>query len=174
MSELRLPEGFRFEPLRRDHPRKAFRCGMDQVDQWLATKALQHQTKHLSVTKVLLGPADEIAGFNTLAMGEVNFGDLPADIVKRLPRRRLPIAILAWLGVSQDHQRQGLGRSLLAQALRDFHTAQKTFPFVAVILDCLDDRAKAFYCQWDFAEMPGHPNRLFLSTKQLDAMMQGD
>ncbi len=24
---------------------------------------------------------------------------------------------------------------------------------------------------WDFAELPGHPYRLFLSAKQLDAMM---
>ena len=174
MNELRLPEGFRFEPLRREHPRKPFRCGADQVDQWLATKALQHQSKHLSVTKVLLGPAGEIAGFNTLAMGEVDFGDLPADVIKRLPRRRLPVAILAWLGVSQNYQGQGLGRLLLAQALRDFHMAQKTFAFVAVIIDCLDEKAKEFYSQWNFAELPGHPYRLFLSAQKLDAMMLGD
>ncbi len=35
----------------------------------------------------------------------------------RLPRRVLPVAVLAWLGVSEGCQGQGLGRLLLAQAL---------------------------------------------------------
>jgi len=47
----------------------------------------------------------------------------------------------------------------------------QTFAFIAVILDCVDDRAKAFYQRWDFAELPGNPYRLFLSAKTLAAMM---
>jgi uncharacterized protein (DUF1778 family) len=53
VSSGRLPHGFRLEPLRRAHPRRSFRCGEEKVDDWLATKALQHQEKRLSVTKVL-------------------------------------------------------------------------------------------------------------------------
>jgi hypothetical protein len=55
--------------------------------------------------------------------------------------------------------------------LRDCHEAGDTFPFIAVILDCIDDQAKAFYQHFDFAELPGHPYRLFLSAAQLEAMM---
>jgi GNAT superfamily N-acetyltransferase len=167
-----LPEGFRLELLRREHPRKSFRCGETKVDDWLATKALQHQQKHLSVTKVLLDGAGALAGFYTLATAQVDFGGLPAAITKGLPRRTLPVAVLAWLGVGADRQGQGLGQLLLAQALRDCHEAGKTFAFVAVVLDCLNDTAKAFYQQWDFEEVPGHPSRLFLSAQRLDAMMQ--
>src|SRR5262249_19764889 len=148
-----------------------FRCGQQPVDDWLATKALQHQEKHLSATKVLLDLSGAIAGYYTLATGQVDFGDLPAELTKRLPRRVLPVAVLAWLGVSLDHQGCGLGRLLLAQALRDCYEAGKTFAFVAVILDCISDAAKAFYQQWDFQELPGHPSRLFLGAKQLEAMM---
>jgi GNAT superfamily N-acetyltransferase len=172
MSEVPLPQGFRLEHLRRDHPRSRFRCGQPEVDAWLATNALQQQDKHLSVTKVLLDEAGVIAGYYTLATGQVDFGDLPPQLTKRLPRRALPVAVLAWLGVVADRQGQGLGRLLLAQALRDCYEAGKTFAFVAVILDCLDDRAKAFYQHWDFAEVPGRPYRLFLSAKQLQAMME--
>jgi hypothetical protein len=60
---------------------------------------------------------------------------------------------------------------LLAQALRDCWKAGRTFAFVALILDCLSDEAKAFYQHWDFQELPGHPYRLYLSAKRLDAMM---
>ena len=171
MNDVRFPAGFRIERLQRNHPRKQFRCGEEQVDDWLLTKALQNQEKHLSVTKVLLDEGGTIAGYYTLATGQVDFGDLPAEITKRLPRRMLPVAVLAWLGVSATHQGRGLGRLLLAQALRDCHAAGKTFAFIAVILDCINAAAKAFYQHWDFAELPGHPARLFLSAKRLEAMM---
>lgn len=171
MNGIRFPDGFRLEPLRREHPRRRFSCGEKKVDDWLAAKALQHQDKHLSVTKVLLDEAGAIAGYFTLATGQMDFGDLPVELTKRLPRRLLPVAVLAWLGVSTGHQGRGLGRLLLAQALRDCHEAGQTFAFIAVILDCLNDAAKAFYQQWDFEELPGHPYRLFLSAERLAAMM---
>jgi GNAT superfamily N-acetyltransferase len=167
-----FPPGFRLERLRRDHPRALFASGEAAVDEWLASKALQHQQKHLSVTRVLIDADGQIAGYFTLATGQVDFGDLPAELSKRLPRRSLPVAILAWLGVSQERQGQGLGKRLLAQALRDCYDAGQTFAFIAVILDCLSDAAKAFYRQWGFAELPGHPNRLFVSAAQLEALMQ--
>jgi GNAT superfamily N-acetyltransferase len=171
VNGVRFPEGFHLESLHRRHPRKDFRSGEKLVDDWLAAGALQNQDKHLSATKVLLDEAGAIAGYYTLATGQVDFGDLPAEIAKSLPRRLLPVAVLAWLGVSLQRQRQGLGRLLIAQALRDCHEAGKTFAFIAVILDCLNDAAKAFYQQWDFQELPGHPHRLFLSARRLEAMM---
>lgn len=55
--------------------------------------------------------------------------------------------------------------------MRDCHEAGQTFAFVAVILGCVDDRAKAFYQRWGFAELPGNPYRLFLSSQPLATMM---
>ena len=171
MSGVKLPEGFRWERLERDHPRRQFASGQPEVDDWLRTKAWQHQKKHLSVTKVLLDQAQQIAGFYSLATGQVDFGDLPEPLTRRLPRGSLPVALLAWLGVSETYQKQGLGRILFAQSLRDCYEAGGTFPFVAVILDCLTDAVKSFYRKWDFEELPGHPYRLFVSYQQLEAMM---
>jgi GNAT superfamily N-acetyltransferase len=171
VNRVQLPEGTSLERLRSRHPRKTFDCGEPSVNDWLTTRALQNQEKHLSVTKVLLGHSGAIVGYYTLATGQVDFSELPEDITRKLPRRLLPVAVLAWLGVSRSYQGQGLGRVLLAQALRDCYDAGQTFAFVAVILDCLNDAAKSFYVQWDFEELPGHPNRLFLSAKRLEAMM---
>ncbi len=81
------------------------------------------------------------------------------------------MAFLEWLGLSTVRQGQKLGDLLLAQSLRDCHVAGQTFASVAVILDCVDERAKAFYHCWDFAELPGSPFRLFLSSQILAAMM---
>ena len=141
------------------------------MDDWIAARALQNQEKHLSTTKVLIDRVGHIAGYYTLATGQVDFGDLPPDLVHRLPRRMLPVAVLAWLGIGQERQGQGLGRLLLAQALRDCYDASKTFAFIAVILDSVDDRSKAFYEKWDFQELPCSPYRLYLSMSRLEAMM---
>lgn len=167
-----FPAGFVLESLQRSHPRSAFDCGQSEVNDWLRTKALQNQEKRLSASKVLLDHEGGIAGFYTLATGQVDFGDLPPELARKLPRRALPVAILAWLGVNAVHQGQKLGDLLLAQALRDCHEAGQTFAFVAVILDCVDDRAKAFYQRWDFAKLPGNPYRLFLSSQTLAVMMK--
>jgi GNAT superfamily N-acetyltransferase len=172
VSAVNLPQGFRWERLKKEHPRQRFDSGQREVDAWLRTKALQQQKKHLSVTRVLVDERSSIAGYYTLATGQVDFGDLPTELTKQLPRRSLPVAILAWLGVSKDHQGQGLGRLLLAQALRDCYEAGETFAFTAVILDCLNDDVKRWYQKWDFQELPGHPFRLFLSYRQLKAMME--
>jgi len=171
MTGVVFPSGYTLEPLLRSHPRRAFDCGQSEVTEWLRTKACQHQEKRLSATKVLRDRNGEIAGFYTLATGQVDFSDLPPDIARKLPRRALPVAVLAWLGVGLAYQGQKLGDLLLARALRDCHEAGQTFAFVAVILDCVDDRAKGFYQRWDFAELPGNPFRLFLSSQTLAAML---
>ncbi len=54
----------------------------------------------------------------------------------------------------------------VAQARREVASARDQ-----TILDCVDDRSKAFYQRWDFAELPGSPYRLFLSSQTLTAMM---
>lgn len=171
MNAVVLPAGFRVEMLQRSHPRRAFDCGQPQVNDWLRTKALQNQDKRLSVTKVLLDETGKIAGFYTLATGQVDFSDLPADLVRQLPRRALPVAILAWLAVAQSFQGRKMGDLLFAHALRDCDAAGQTFAFIAVILDCIDDRTKTFYQRWDFTELPGNPYRLYISAATLSAMM---
>jgi len=171
VSDVQFPAGYRLERLDKIHHRKAFASGQDQVDNWLKTNALQHQEKHLSATRVLLNESGVIVGYYTLATGQIDFGDLPTEVAKKLPRRMLPAAILAWLGVAENCHGQGLGRRLLAQALGDYYNAGQTFAFVAVILDCIDDNAKAFYQHFDFNQLPGYPYRLFLTAAQLDAMM---
>ena len=58
MNGVVFPAALRLETLRREHPRRTFRSGEDAVDDWLAAKALQHQRKHLSATKVLVDSRD--------------------------------------------------------------------------------------------------------------------
>jgi hypothetical protein len=62
------------------------------VDGWLGTKALQNQDRRRSATKVLIAPSQRIARFYALATAQVGVGDLPLELLRRLPRGDLPVA----------------------------------------------------------------------------------
>lgn len=173
MSGVRYPAGWRIELLAKSHNRKSFRSGQGQVDAWLKQSALQSQDKHLSSTKVLLDSESRLVGYYTLATSQIDFSDLPSEIARSLPKRQLPVGVLAWLGVDSEFQGRGIGQRLLATALRDCYEASQTFAFVAVILDCVDAASKTFYQRFDFAELPGYPMRLYLPFKTLAQMMKG-
>lgn len=174
MSGPRFPEGWSIEVLDKSHPRRRFESGQNEVDEWLRKSAFQSQKKHLTATKVLLDEQRQIAGYYTLSFSQVDFSDLPADLVKKLPRRQLPVGVLAWLGVDQSFQGRGVGQRLLATSLLDCYEASQTFAFIAVVLDCVDKQAKRFYQQFDFQELPGYPMRLFLPFKSLEALAKSD
>ncbi|MCP4675515.1 MAG: GNAT family N-acetyltransferase [Deltaproteobacteria bacterium] len=172
MTSVRLPEKFYFAALEKSHDRSAFTSGDDGVDRWLKKRARQARKKRLSITRVLLEEPNTIAGYYTLAMGQVNFDDLPHAYARKLPSTLLPIITLAWLGVDERYHGKGLGGRILAQALADCHTTGQAMPFVAVLLDCANPGAKSFYQHYDFEELPGHPMTLMLPWSLLDAMMR--
>lgn len=174
MSGPRFPEDWSLDTLDKSHPRRKFESGNNEVDEWLKKSALQSQKKHLTSTKVLLDEQRQVAGFYTLAFSQVDFSDLPGDLVKKLPRRLLPVAVLAWLGVDRSYQGRGIGQRLLATSLFDCYEASHTFAFIAVILDCVDEQARRFYQQFDFQELPGYPMRLCLPYLSLEALAKAD
>ncbi|MDY0361442.1 MAG: GNAT family N-acetyltransferase [Desulforegulaceae bacterium] len=171
MKPIQWPNGFTIEQLEKRHKRSVFCSGLDLVDNWLKKKARQAQGKKLSVTRVLLNEHDTIVGFYTLAMGQVNFDELPHEMIRKLPGTLLPIVNLAWLGVEINYQGKGFGERLLAQALADCHHTGQLMPFVAVLLDCATEKAKSFYQRYDFQELPGHPMKLMLPWNLLHSMM---
>jgi ribosomal protein S18 acetylase RimI-like enzyme len=172
VSGVQFPAGWTIELLAKSHKRQSFDCGNSAVNDWLRKSAWQSQSKRLTTTKVLLDETARIAGYYTLATSQVDFVDLPANLARSLPRRQLPVAIIAWFGVDSTFQSRGIGKRLLATALRDCFEAGATFAFIAVILDCVHQAAKDFYQRFDFTELPGYPMRLYLSYQQLQRMMQ--
>ncbi len=163
-----FPDGWRVETLDRSHPREGFDCGERAVNEWLRTRARQSQDKHLSITKVLVDEFGAIAGFYTLAHNHVHLDQLPPEIARRLPRQMLPVVTLAWLGVDLTRRSRGLGDLLLARALADCCRAGAEIPFVAIVVDCINESARAFFARHEFVEFPGKPLKLILSKTKLD------
>ena len=168
---VKFPPPLQIEILNKNHNKKLFSSGDEQVDSWLKTKARQSQDKNISRTKVLVD-GNNIVGFYSLVMYHVNFDELPPEINRKLPKTLVPAIKLAWLGVDTNYKGRGLGKRLLANALVDCYKMGQLIPFCAVILDCINSEIKSFYESFDFIEVPGHSLKMALSWKALQMMYE--
>jgi GNAT superfamily N-acetyltransferase len=84
--------------------------------------------------------------------------------------------LMARLAVDQTAQGQGLGRSLLVDALeRTWSVMQNgAAPVRLFVVDAKDEEAKAFYERFGMLTSPANPMRLFLSYKTLSAILEVD
>jgi hypothetical protein len=87
---------FRIEKLRRDHRVEGFDCGKEPLNRFLIRFALQSQLQ-----TYLTFSDDEVAGFYTLAFGDVNYEDAPERLRNGVARHPIPLMILARLAVAR-------------------------------------------------------------------------
>ncbi|MCY4016042.1 MAG: GNAT family N-acetyltransferase [Gammaproteobacteria bacterium] len=151
------------EPLDRKHDRNAFHCGEASLDTYIRRQASQDIRRRVAQTFVALGEKpDEIAGYYTLSAASFEKGELPAPQAKRLPHYPIPAVVIGRLAVAQTQQGKGLGEALLIDAANRAVNASDTIGIHAIIVDALNDSARAFYQRYGFQAFTSNPNRLFL------------
>jgi len=165
---------YQIEPLDKKHSKTEFKCGIDALDQYLK----QDIKKNVAVTHVLTATnSEKILGFYTLSSIGIFPGELPDDIVRKLPRYpMLPGVLIGRLAVDKKYRGQGLGLYLLMSALERSLAVSAQIGIVAVIVDAKNESAISFYKQYGFIALPENSHRLFLSLstiKQLDLVQLG-
>lgn len=153
-------DSLRVEVLGPQHDRASFESGVEPLDRYFRTQAGQDARKNMAAPFVLLLPDGAVAGFYTLSSTAVNVGDLPAQIVRRLPRYPLiPATLLGRLAIDRRHQGNGYGRFLLADAL--FRSVRSEIASFAVIVEAKDESARRFYERESFLPFADQPLKLF-------------
>lgn len=154
------------EPLSSAHDRKGFSSGNADLDRYFQNQAGQDLRRHIAAPFVLAEPDGVVIGYYTLSASSVTMTELPESTTARLPRYpRLPATLIGRLAVDRRFQGQGHGRFLLADAL--FRTSGSEIASFAVIVDAIDEGARAFYLREGFVEFPDHPMRLFLGMSTI-------
>ena len=157
---------FSIEKLGSGHNLDDFDCGSQALNRFLVRFALTSQQASSSQTYV--GMADRvIAGFYTLAVGQVNYDDSPQRLTKGLARHPVPIMLLARLAVSIDWQTRGIGAGLLKDAMRRTMQAEDIAGIRAIAAHVKDDAARQFYTHFNFIPSPTDPYHLFLLLKDV-------
>ena len=166
---MKLADGsVRIEPLAPRHDRTSFRCGNDSLDRYIREQASQDVRRGLASVFVAVMPEqpERILGYLTLSATSVAASDLPPDAAKRLPRYPIPAALLGRLAVDQGFARRGLGGILVADAVKKAMEAAATVAITVVVVDPIDERARAFYSAFGFRRLEGPQRRMFLALSR--------
>lgn len=108
-----------------------------------------------------------ILGFYTLSTSAIELISLPESQARKLPKHPLPAALLGRLAVSRSRQRTGLGRLLLANAIRRTLAVSDQIGIYAILVDAIDEDARGFYHHYGFVSMQSQGHRLFLPLKSI-------
>lgn len=157
----------RIEPLSSQHDRAAFSCGNDALDRYLKEQSTQDVRRSTARIFVAIDPSqpERIIGFFTLSAASITASDLPLEIAKRLPRHPIPAALIGRLAVDLSVAGRGLGRILVADAVKKAMAAAKMVAMAVVVVDPIDDAAKKFYASFGFRSLQGPQKQMFLSLK---------
>lgn len=156
----------RTEPLASRHDRKNFSSGNPDLDRYFHVQAGQDLRRNIAAPFVLAQNDGTVIGYYTLSATSVMMAELPDAVTIKLPRYpRLPATLVGRLAVDSRFQGQGQGRFLLADAL--FRASRNEIASFAVVVDAIDDAARAFYLREGFIPFPDHPMRLFLAMSTI-------
>lgn len=156
----------RVEKLRRDHPVEDFDCGREELNRYLVRYAWQNQQAGAAQTYVgIVG--EVIVGYHTLAVGHVTLEHAPGRLTKGLARHPVPVMLLARLAADRRWRGQGIGKSLLRDAMLRTLQAAKIAGIRALAVHAKDEDARRFYEHFDFVPSPTDPMHLFVLLKDV-------
>ena len=159
------------EKLDRSHIVDEFDCGREPLNRFLVRYALQNQQAGASQTYIALADG-QIAGYYTLAVGQVDFDDAPQRLTKGLARHPVPIMLLARLAIASSWQGKGLGAGLLKDTMQRTLQAAEIAGIRAFAVHAKDDQSRAFYEHFDFVPSPTDPYHLFRLLKDVRGLLR--
>jgi GNAT superfamily N-acetyltransferase len=167
----------RYGPLERltgDHDTSEFDCGSDAQTNWLRKHALHAQAAETSAVYVVcLAGSRRVVGYFALAAGAVEQSETPERVTKGAGRYRIPVVLLARLGIHLGEQGRGLGRALMKEVLLRTSEAADTIGARALLIHAESEQARSFYEHLaEFEPSPTDPFHLYLLMKDLRATIR--
>ncbi len=145
----------------------AFNCGQTELNNWLTEYALLSQRSGMS-TVFVSAPGGRVVGYYAIATSGVATATAPERVTNGVPRHPVPVILLARLAVDVQAQRSGLGRALVADAMRRVAAVADHVGVRALLVHAKDQEAREFYCSLArFEPSPTDELHLFLLIKDL-------
>ena len=143
------------------------------MDDYLRRQAGQDARRKVAAPFVLADLGEAVLGYYTLSAYSVRAAELPEALAKRPPRYPLlPATLLGRLAVDASCRGLGLGRFLLMDALHRSWRNTSEVASVGVVVDALDEGARAFYLHHEFQSLADHPAKLFLAMVTVEKVLK--
>ena len=161
------------------HDRAAFKCGVVRLDNFLQRTARKQQSA--GFTRVWVAVERDgrtILGYYALNAHALETNGLPDELARNAPRAgAIPALYLSMIAVDLRHQGRGIGRTLLADALKRAQGVADQIGIKAVVLDVIEDggaevtrRRRAFYERMGFRAFALQPSRMFIAIETIRAV----
>jgi predicted GNAT family N-acyltransferase len=153
---------FRFERLASAHVRAGFSCEHPSLVEYLERYAGQNERADLAACCVALAREyPRVVGYYTLSSHAVLRDELSDEQAKGLPRDdRIPTFLIGRLARDIAMKGSGLGELLLMDAFARLVIAEA--PGRMLVVDPIDEHARAFFEKYGFRSLGGAAGRLFL------------
>lgn len=129
----------------------AFNCKEESLNTWLRIKALRNEQSGASRTYVVQTMNGAIAGYFCLSSSNLCHRSVKALFRRNMPNP-IPVVLLGRLAVDSKFERQGLGTSMLREAILYAKRAASTIGVVALATEAISEAAKQFYLNIGFKE----------------------
>jgi GNAT superfamily N-acetyltransferase len=161
------------EPLEPDHDRVGFTCGVESLDRYFRTQASQDVRRKANGVFVLIDPREpnKVLGYYALCATSLPQADVPMAARRYIPRHPLVSAtLLGRLAVAAEHQGQGLGGPLLADAVQRAYVSASSVGSSMLVVDAISEQAAAFYEAHGFVRLP-ESLRLVLPVRAIEKLL---
>ena len=138
----------------------SFCCGVEVVDDWAHRRAHKAMSQGTAVVYTCFAD-NRVAGLYSLSAHSVARSDVKGGWLRRNTPEQIPAVLLGMLGVDKDYQGQGLGRSLLRDAVLRARNVSREIGARALLVDPAGEGASRFYERYGFRPLP-ETERLFL------------
>lgn len=152
---------YRVEPLSEDHDLHRFDCGNEQLSAWLQRQALHARGQGTRTYVLVEESTGSILGYFAIVPHMIAREDAPPRIGRGAPAQ-IPVILLAKFALDIQVQGQGLGSDLLVEALAMIVEASRIAGGKLIVVDAVDESARAFYEHHDFEAVPGDESRLVM------------
>ena len=158
-----------FERISRNVDRDGFDCGVPSLNDYVKRYALQILKKNVGVTIVAVSDEDRrrILGYYSVSMAQVEFDQMPEDPSQGLPRYPVPAMRLGRLAVDVSMRGMGIGAALLRDALLRTAGLAREVGTCMVVVDAIDEKARAFYQRYGFIPLHDIPLTLVLPVETI-------
>jgi len=154
-------------PLTEAHDGSAFDSGEPVLDDWLRRRAWNNLLTAASRTYVVCPEGSlGIVGYFALSMGQILAHETTGAMRRNMPKF-IPAVVLGRLAIDRAWQGKGLGRALLADAVRRAQIASAEVSARLVIVHAISPAAEAFYLHHGFARLPVETPTLALDLVKL-------
>jgi GNAT superfamily N-acetyltransferase len=155
------------EPLKTQHVSAQFDCGEPALNNWLQQKALKNESR-FSRSYVVCNDG-HVAGYYCISAGSVQRQQAPSRLKRNAPDP-IPVAIIGRLAVDRNFHGKGLGKDLLADAMRRIALSAQNIGIAAIMVQAKNASAKDFYMACaEFLTLSNNDLTLFLPIETVMA-----